>query len=341
MQRCIATKKNGGGCFTQVNRQNAKLVQNGVIRCHLHYEMYLRNGREAIEVEELKSRQKRIRDIAKLDYRDRRDPDDVRARDMGLAKQRQLIIDHRREVVELIERQRNGIVVNDLERLRQEDRDRIARDAEYMARRNAHIANEPAIGENGRLGWVANERQNVNTREVVEMTKNMINKILAIPPPPEEYRWNTNQCSKTPSDIIDTCGLSPGTAGQLMMMYSSNDSAYEMGNGIFGRVLDHVWQFIRQSPNAKVMQRILRVELNDCVVMCTHGNTSRICNTLMGFLEDLVPVRTLAEILGDELPKLMNIENQAERMEMANKIMEINNVPNEERAAWLEPLMVL
>jgi hypothetical protein len=72
--------------------------------------------------------------------------------------------------------------------------------------------------------------------------------------------------------------------------------------------------------------------------MCAQGNLTRLCNVLQGYLNEM-PKPPLAEILGDLLPPLMNIEDLTVRREKAMQIMRTHNVPEAELEVWLEPLM--
>jgi hypothetical protein len=67
---------------------------------------------------------------------------------------------------------------------------------------------------------------------------------------------------------------------EMMNRYIKDDDVYEMGNGIYGKVLDGVWQYIRNSPDKADLCKILRSELKDSIGMCLAGNLTRICNVV-------------------------------------------------------------
>ena len=143
----------------------------------------------------------------------------------------------------------------------------------------------------------AADNQNVHTAISVRHVTQLVNRILVIPVP-EEYRWNTRIISKTPGEILIHCGLSIN-AGRIMMdKYTLSDNIYDMGEGIYGRTLDGVWQYIKTSEHKEDLRQILAQELKDNVGQCLQGNLSRICNVLAGYMEGVGSQESLAEILG-------------------------------------------
>jgi hypothetical protein len=187
------------------------------------------------------------------------------------------------------------------------------------------------------LARIANDNQNVHTQLVVEQTKKNVQEILKIPVP-EIYRWQTKKLSMTYKTIIMFCHLSPKSAWQFSSMYCSDATIYDLEPGIFGKVVDGVWQFISKSPDKQDLKKILTSELRDNIGMCAQGNLSRICNVLQGYLEGIGQKESISEILGREFPKLMEIENEIDRLNKGKLILFNNNVPKTEWENWLEPL---
>ena len=149
----------------------------------------------------------------------------------------------------------------------------------------------------GILEAYATDNQNVHTTLAVNQTKSIINRLLTLSIP-SEYVWNVYTISKTPGEIICDCKLSIN-AGRIMMdKYTLSDNIYEMGEGIYGKVLDAVWQYIKHSPYKTDLCKILAYELKDNVGQCLQGNLSRLCNVLAGYMEGVGSQESLAEILG-------------------------------------------
>ena len=207
-----------------------------------------------------------------------------------------------------------------------------------------HEAQDAAVaGRNaripvGRLQGIANDNQNVHTREMVEQTKDIVKKVLEIAVP-QSYRWNVRMISKTPGAIIMNCGLGIN-AGRIMMdKYTLDDDIYEMGGGIYGKVLDGVWQYIKNSKDKEDLCKILSQELKENVGMCLQGNLSRLCNVLAGYMDGIGPQESIAEILGREFAKLVELEDENEKLEKANKILDDNKVTDEKvREEWIGAL---
>jgi len=187
----------------------------------------------------------------------------------------------------------------------------------------------------GELAALAQDRQNVHTAVVVQKVKETVQKVLQIPVPPE-YQTET---LKTSGEIILECGLSKKAAWQMMAKYCQDDDIYDLGYGIYARVLNSVWQFIKASPDSEGMKRILKAEMEDNIGMCAQGNLSRLCNILSGYLEGInVDVKSKNETIGERLAPLMEIDNIAERAAAGLVILEELDVPAEEHNIWLQPL---
>ena len=187
------------------------------------------------------------------------------------------------------------------------------------------------------LARIANDNQNVHTSIVVEQTKKNVQEILKISVP-ELFKWQRNRLSMTYKQIILFCHLSPKSAWQFSAMYCSDATIYDLEPGIFGKVVDGVWQFIKNSPDKQDLKKILAAELRDNIGMCAQGNLSRMCNVLQGYLEGIGQKESVNAILGREFGKLMELENQVERESRGAAILRENNVPETEWETWLEPL---
>ncbi len=201
----------------------------------------------------------------------------------------------------------------------------------------APVGGQVAAAPNRELAQFAADPQNVHTTEAVKKVKEIIEKVLEVPVP-AEYKWNITECSKTPGEIILECKLTPKAAWQMSAMYCVDSEIYEMGKGIYGRVLDCVWQFIVKSEHKKDLCRILKSELQDNIGMCAQGNLSRLANILAGYMDGVKSQESLSEILGRELPPLMEIEDVQERVHKLVEILNRNKVPKAEWLVWAEPL---
>jgi len=179
----------------------------------------------------------------------------------------------------------------------------------------------------------AGDNQNVHTSVAVKQTQDIIKKVLEIPVP-DQYKWNPDVCSLTPAEIISACKLKQQAVLQMMVKYTSSETIYEMENGIYGKTLDAVWQFVKNSDDKECLIQTLKTELEDNIGMCAQGNLTRLANVLAGYVDGIKPV----ESLQDAISNLMKIPNAEKRIDMASNLLRQHGVPVAEWEAWLEPL---
>lgn len=171
----------------------------------------------------------------------------------------------------------------------------------------------------------------------MNMTKEVVQKVLSIPVP-EEFRWNMNTVSKTAGEILVDCKLNTAEMIEMLNRYIKDDDVYEMGNGIYGRVLDGVWQYIRNSPDKADLCKILKQELKDNIGMCAQGNLTRLCNVLSGYMDGIGVSESPAERVGRLLPLLMDIEDAGQRMTMGKQVLMESGMEEGMWGGWLEAL---
>ena len=188
----------------------------------------------------------------------------------------------------------------------------------------------------GELGQLANDNQNIHKLIVVQKVKDTVTKILKIQVP-IEYHSDT---LKTLGEIILDCKLSKKAAQQMTVFYCNDSDIYELGKGIYANVLNAIWQYIKSSDNSEDLKKILRNEMEDNIGMCAHGNLSRICNILSGYLDGLVvDTRSSNEIIGTKFVELMDLEDINERIVQARAFLDLHKIPKNEWREWLLPLV--
>jgi hypothetical protein len=188
------------------------------------------------------------------------------------------------------------------------------------------------------LANFANDRQNVHTTAAVTQTLKIVNEILKIPVP-EEYKWNMKSVSKTMSEIISECNLSPASAWQMVAKYCSDETIYDLVPGVYGKVLDSVWQYIKDSPDKEDLKKILTSEMRDNIGMCAQGNLSRLTNILAGYVDCIVVEESIADKLGRMLPPLMDVIDIPRRLDHAARIFKEVGLPNDQWEAWAYGLL--
>jgi len=186
------------------------------------------------------------------------------------------------------------------------------------------------------------DNQNIHRVETVSNVKSVIAKLMALKdlePTDKTFNWSAEVLSATPIDIIMKCSISPAAGVLLVQKYASAETIYDMVPGIYAKVLDRVWQFVKTSDDSDNLRKILKIELQDNVGMCAQGNLSRLCNVLSGYIEELT-TPPIAEILGDLLPPLASIASLDARYIAAVEILRTHSVPEDKWNDWLEPLEV-
>jgi hypothetical protein len=221
-------------------------------------------------------------------------------------------------------------VIDAFERIQRDEEARIAGQVQWAAA-------QAQRAQQGELAVFVNDRQNVHTSAAVKQTKEIVERIRKIPVP-AEYRWHPTEASKTPFEIGLECKLSQKAAWQMISQYAQDTAIYDIEPGIYGKVLDSVWQYVKNSPDKADLCVIIKTEMEDNIAMCAQGNLSRICNVLAGILEGIGSQESMSERLGRLFSPLMEIEDEKERMSRAVNILSENNVPVDEWSAWMDPL---
>lgn len=349
---CVAIRANGRKCTTK-----AKAVGNGT-RCGMHHHSLTLKGPNATALAELKytydweanAMLRQLReDNAAITVHEQR----MRQNELYRAAaelRRQEYDDARRAMIreQNTEILRTGVnpdaaaherrlVTAAQRRLRmlQNQQARLRGELERAVRIAPQLA-PPAAARN--LAAFAADPQNVHTTEAVRQTKAIVEQVRKVPVP-EGYRWNKNFVSKTIGEIISDCQLSSHAAAHMFNHYVSPVAVYNIEEGIYGKVLDSVWQFVKNSPDKEDLCKILKQEMTDNIGMCAQGNLSRICNILAGYMDGVGSQESLAERLGRLLPPLMEIADVETRLRSAFKILHENGVPISDWDIWVDPLV--
>ena len=354
VQTCVGIKSDGDVCGKRCSQANT--------RCAIHLKTLDTNGPNLLAMKELEYTQKKEINMiyqrydplilaAVTDQEKRRLAEDAQN------EMRQFRARHIQEKTLLSRRQqddiaRTGIDPDEAANHRRRERhavqeaERQARIALFnrldqdLQRADNAVAVAPRVAERnlGELRQFAQDAQNVHTTSAVKQTKLMVDRIVKIVVP-AEYAWNISTCSKTPGEIIMDCKLSAKGAWQMTAKYCQDENVYEMGRGIYGKILDGVWQYVRTSPDKIDLCRILRQEMEDNIGMCAQGNLTRLCNILSGYMEGIGVQESQSEILGRKLPLLIEIGDQATRLAEAYKLLVETGTPEVQWLSWVEPLV--
>lgn len=363
--RCIAIKSSDG------QRCTKRGVNGG--RCAAHHTIMTREGPNKTELDEIRYRANAARKVLADQYttamialgpdpwRNNRDAYNevhrnhaIELRQLNANRQLEYEAARVRQEAEIIRTGINPDAVQDAARLAERQRQHVAHQARIAAWQAAQndrrdramqAVHQPAqaaangVLARGDLAGFAHDRQNVHTTAAVKQTMNVIKEILKIEVP-LEYRWNMKTVSKTMSEIISECELTPASAWQMVAKYCSDERIYDLQSGIYGKVLDCVWQYIQKSSDKEDLKKILKSEMRDNIGMCAQGNLSRLTNILAGYIECVVVVESMQDKLGRLLPPLMDIEDISQRLIAAARVFVEVELPPEQWEAWASGLLI-
>lgn len=193
------------------------------------------------------------------------------------------------------------------------------------------VAEEAEVRE---LERFVRDKQNVHREAIVQQTKDIIDRVLRIPVP-EEYK---SPNLKTMGEVLLNCPMTKRAASQFSSKYCSDEDIYDYGPGIYARVCDSVWQYIKNSPSKQDLCKIFVEEMEDNVGMCAQGNLTRLCNVLTGYMEGVGIVESTSEQLQRRMALLMDVEDPSSRVHQGRALLEELHIPNAEWNAWLEAL---
>jgi hypothetical protein len=129
----------------------------------------------------------------------------------------------------------------------------------------------------------------------------------------------------------------PGTRERMIAEVTHDYFETEAFSVMYGRVLDHVWAYIRGHKDRFELFIRLGQEIAEGVGQCSNGKMARLVNVLQGFDETL-DVEPPREVFQNKIALLQSAP-LAERESAARLLFTEHNIPAEEQAAWLEPLL--
>ena len=183
--------------------------------------------------------------------------------------------------------------------------------------------------KNINLETIANDKQNVHTKPVVETVliraKELIN-------------FSKNSGDEEVFFYLLSDELLSNKAKENMNSYFySKESIYELPKPTYRMVLQGLWKYIQsQTPNIREeMIERLRQELEDNVGTCTQGNVSRLTNVLNGYDKKSVePQISLSDIMA----QISKEKNPSIRKKKAIETLKKHKVSKDEYEAWMEAI---
>ena len=190
------------------------------------------------------------------------------------------------------------------------------------------------------LQKLADDSQNVHTRVVIKQTNTSIDLINKTAIPKKQRTideivtaWVT--VLEKPWDEIRDVYLDMEEWGKQEKIYADKDYLYR-------NTLRGLWALIKtyEGDTFKELLKRLYEECKESLEMCGQGHITRLANVLVGFHESFLSPQSSKEMFQDRIAALaadltLSLE---EKIKMTVKAMDEHQVPEAERAAWIEAL---
>ena len=171
------------------------------------------------------------------------------------------------------------------------------------------------------LQRLAHDNQNVHTAEVNAQTKRAIDILTSVPMPHLQSTLQEIKSKVNPNTYYDVTGW---------YAVQDNDRLYK-------RLLDGCVAYINASSHKTELWTRLCQEMDESVTKCWMGHITRLCNTFVGFDDRFAAPVPVGELLQQRMSAIAakDIETEA-KIDEAIAVLDELNVPDSERAAWLD-----
>jgi hypothetical protein len=192
-----------------------------------------------------------------------------------------------------------------------------------------------------RLQALAQDQQNVHTREVSQQTNDSTRKLLEVVVPLQQ---------KTEQTLMLSWYALPNAPAHYKILkvaidinkWFNTETCREQGDKLYKHLLRGLVAYISQVHDAETKQELWRRAYQECdesVGMCCEGHITRLCNVLVGFDEAFQPPVPFAEILQNKMAAIFMMDVPTEeKIQHATTFFNEYAVPDEERHAWLDAL---
>ncbi len=203
---------------------------------------------------------------------------------------------------------------------------------------------EPPPVERRRLGVLATDEQNVHTHEVSNQTNETIQRLLAIPIPPDQKSratlftaWNSLPGPTREEKIA--VAVDVDRHFQLMHCRTQPPQPPDM---LYRKMVRGLVAYINQLQYPEVQTNLWRRMFEECresLEMCIDGHISRLANVLVGFDDNYRSPVSRGELIQNRISAIGAMEIPAEeKTRLATEFFEEIALPADQRAPWLEAL---
>ena len=190
-----------------------------------------------------------------------------------------------------------------------------------------------------RLQALAQDQQNVHTREVSDQTNESTRKLLDVVVPLTQ---------KTEQTLMLAWYALPNQPAHHRILKTAVDvnkwfnteTCRQNGDKLYKHVLRGLVAYISQVRDPDLKQELWGRAWEECsesVGMCCEGHISRLCNVLVGFDEAFKPPVPFSEILQNKMAAIAGMDVSIdEKIQQATTFFNEYAVPEDQRQAWLD-----
>lgn len=190
------------------------------------------------------------------------------------------------------------------------------------------------------LAGIARDRQNVHTRPVSEQTNRGLQVLLDV----RHSHTGTMRCPEWFASkwLLRSYGSWSSVSKVVndMQGWYAQSSCRAPNDWLYRNALDGLYLKIRSVPSDETKIELYKRTFEECLEsagLCCDGHITRLCNVLVGFDEAFVPPVPFAEILQSKMAAIAASEASTdEKIHQATAFFNEHNVPDGERAAWLD-----
>jgi hypothetical protein len=197
----------------------------------------------------------------------------------------------------------------------------------------------PRLVEVPRLQALAQDGQNVHTREVSQQTNESTRTLLEVVVPLQQ---------KTEQTLMLAWYSLPNQPPHHKILRAANDinkwfntdTCRQQGDKLYKHLLRGLVAYIGQVRDTETRQELWKRAYQECeeaVGMCCEGHISRLCNVLVGFDEAFQPPVPFSEILYNKMAAISGMDvSTEEKIQQATTFFNEYAVPMDQRQAWLD-----
>ena len=185
---------------------------------------------------------------------------------------------------------------------------------------------------------IAEDEQNVHTREITEQHNKNMAILLATPVP--EGQKTVEHIKKIWTIIYTKRPVDERVYTDIQKWYDT-ESCRSDKDWLYRKTLDHLYARIMLVENASTRLELFKRLQQECAEsyrMCCDGHLNRLTNVMVGFDDAFKQAVPKGLILQEKMAKIAQIEDPEERMKTAKELMAELEVSPEEAGAWLEAI---